>query len=375
VIQYDETIEEYNQALLNTLRGFSPQHDFISTWVPDADLTVSIISLIESAFSESVFQFTIVFSSQLFDEYDENRFREGLGLVADFEVLSLSNDRHYVVAGMKAKNTRTSFQRNQRLMQNANGNQAVTETVSQINNDDIYAEKINEFAVNRQNHGRINKVIKSGKVLSVSYNNIALEVIVDEELIVHKIAYQGDLVETQLGIFEAASQLLVGLPLTEIRDNGLALIEYKLRASDKHRRMSGIQCHFNFSTIFDELKAILQLLCREYAPKKLNTFDIRNQLKLSQLEKDNLQEKITQTIADYLTKILLEQPFNVESIDDKARVTVMFGGDLNMTIKSQLLMDLEVILRKDVHAAIQLYSTLYVDRNTKRQGHQWAINL
>jgi len=53
----------------------------------------------------------------------------------------------------------------------------------------------------------------------------------------------------------------------------------------------------------------------------------------------------------------------------------MIGDEISANEKGQLLMDLEIIVRKEVHPAIQLYSTLYVDRNTKRKGHQWAINL
>ena len=84
VIQYDETLKEYNGALLNTLRGFTPKYEFIASWVPDADLLRSVISLAEAAFSEDEFQFTLTFSKETMLPINRNEFDLRLADIAIF---------------------------------------------------------------------------------------------------------------------------------------------------------------------------------------------------------------------------------------------------------------------------------------------------
>ena len=76
VIQYYETLAEYNGALLNTLRGFTPKYEFIASWVPDADLLRSVISLVEAAFSEQEFQFTLSFNKATLFAVNRKNFDE-----------------------------------------------------------------------------------------------------------------------------------------------------------------------------------------------------------------------------------------------------------------------------------------------------------
>ena len=104
-------------------------------------------------------------------------------------------------------------------------------------------------------------------------------------------------------------------------------------------------------------------------------FDIRNQLNWDVSQRDDIKKQLNADINQYLANKNKLVKIEVESVDEKARVTIMIGDEISANEKGQLLMDLEIILRKQVHPAIQLYSMLYVDRNTKRKGHQWAINL
>ena len=139
--------------------------------------------------------------------------------------------------------------------------------------------------------------------------------------------------------------------------------------------MAGIQVHFNFSEIFAPLKSLLTVLVKKLASKKVNFFDIRNQLNWDVSQRDDIKKQLNEHISQYLADKNKLVEIEVESVDEKARVTIMLGDEISANEKGQLLMDLEIIVRKQVHPAVQLYSTPYVDRNTKRKGHQWAINL
>jgi hypothetical protein len=374
VIQYDETLKEYNGALLNTLRGFTPKYEFIASWVPDADLLRSVISLAEAAFSEDEFQFTLTFSKETMLPINRNEFDLRLADIAIFTSEETSAEVNYHFSDMKSKDSKLSFQKNQVFNPNNNDNKESIQELSEVNGDEIYLSQINHFCEQTKHNRKLTEV-DSLTLITLSDDKITLQVQVDEENVVRQLAYQGELSLTQTGILEAACQLLVNLPIDDIRDNGLVLIEYHLRKNCKQRKMAGIQVHFNFSEIFTPLKMLLTGLVKQLASKKVNFFDIRNQLTWDVSQRDDIKKQLIEHINQYLSDKNKSIEIEVENVDEKARVTIMLGDEISANEKGQLLMDLEIIVRKNIHPAIQLYSTLYVDRNTKRKGHQWAINL
>ena len=48
-VDYDAVVAGYEQGLQTQLRGFRPAHDFLETWVHDADPVRSILNMVESA--------------------------------------------------------------------------------------------------------------------------------------------------------------------------------------------------------------------------------------------------------------------------------------------------------------------------------------
>ena len=48
-VDYDAVVAGYEQGLQTQLRGFRPAHDFLETWVHDADPVRSILNMVEAA--------------------------------------------------------------------------------------------------------------------------------------------------------------------------------------------------------------------------------------------------------------------------------------------------------------------------------------
>jgi hypothetical protein len=374
VIQYDETLEEYNGALLNTLRGFTPKYEFIASWVPDADLLRSVISLVEAAFSEQEFQFTLSFNKETLFSVNRKNFDARIEDIASFIVEEIDSGFNYHFTEMKSKNSQLSFQKNQVFNPSHNEEKKKSTEQSEKHSDEIYLSQINQYC-EKALHSHPLFELDSLNLITLQYENITLQAQIDDNNIVKKLAYQGEMPVMQQGILTAACQLLINLPIEDIRDNGLTLVEYHLRKNSKQRKMAGIQIHFNFSEIFTPLKNLLNDLAEKSASKKVNFFDIRNQLIWDEDQKESIKQQLIKNISQYLVAHSIDVAIEVENVDDKAKVTLMLGESISANEKGQLLMDLEIMARKKVHPAIQLYSTLYIDRNTKRKGHQWAINL
>ena len=48
-LRYEELVSAYERALQTQLRGFRPAHEFLESWVHDADPARSILSMVEAA--------------------------------------------------------------------------------------------------------------------------------------------------------------------------------------------------------------------------------------------------------------------------------------------------------------------------------------
>lgn len=373
-IQYDDTLAEYNQALVNTLRGFTPKYDFISSWVPDGNLERSVVSLVESAFADDVFEFDLVFNTHTLAGDLKANLEKELALIAQSTLIQQTDCVCVQIRGAKKVDHQASFKKNQVFKAKTNNTDSGKNEKAQLHDDSIYQAKIEQLLLNPA-HDKYLLAEPGLQIVSVTAQGVQLEALIDEKGFVHQLAYHGEYTDQQKGVLEGACQWLLDLPLDDIRDNGLALIEYKLRDDCKSRRMAGIQVHFNFSPLFDQLKALLKALTKNYGSRRVNFFDIRNNLNLTDDDTARMAQAILPVLDVHVAKLLPEVSVSIDNIDATARVTVVIEGEASATEKSQLLMDLEVILRKEVHPTIQIYSTLYKDRNTKRQGHEWAIKL
>jgi len=361
-IQYDDTLAEYNQALVNTLRGFTPKYDFISSWVPDGNLERSVVSLVESAFADDVFEFDLVFNTQTLADESKDNLEKELALIAQTITVEQTDCICIQIRGAKQVDHQASFKKNQVFEAKTSQAESDKNEKAQLHDDSIYQAKIEQLLLNPA-HDKYLLAEPGLQIVSVTAQGVQLEALIDEKGFVHQLAYHGEYTDQQQGILEGACQWLLDLPLDDIRDNGLALIEYKLRDDCKSRRMAGIQVHFNFSPAFEQLKALLKALTKSYGSRKVNFFDIRNHLDLNDDDKARMVQAIIPVLDLQVSKLLPAVTVAVDDIDATARVTLVIDGEASATEKSQLLMDLEVILRREVHPAIQIYSTLYKDRN------------
>src|SRR5262249_32751104 len=53
-IDYKELVDYYNQSLVSQLRNFSMGHPFLEVWVPDDDLTKSLLGIFEAASAANI---------------------------------------------------------------------------------------------------------------------------------------------------------------------------------------------------------------------------------------------------------------------------------------------------------------------------------
>lgn len=61
-LDYDKIVQDYNNVLISTSRGFETDHEFLESWVPRTNLKDSINDLIESAKDYEISRLKIIFN-------------------------------------------------------------------------------------------------------------------------------------------------------------------------------------------------------------------------------------------------------------------------------------------------------------------------
>lgn len=61
--EYEDLVRAFEQSLLTQLRSHGAQSDFLRTWVPDPDLTKSLINMADAAALEGVGRFGVGLSA------------------------------------------------------------------------------------------------------------------------------------------------------------------------------------------------------------------------------------------------------------------------------------------------------------------------
>jgi len=94
VIDYDKLVADYWQNLTTILRGFNPseEFEFLEMWVPNDDVTNSLIEMVEAAEMYNVPELTIIISEKTQKELDISKFSEIITKTGNINVSSLKND-------------------------------------------------------------------------------------------------------------------------------------------------------------------------------------------------------------------------------------------------------------------------------------------
>lgn len=352
-ISYESLVDEYNESLINVLRGFRPKYEFLELWVPDTDHIKSIFNLVESAKVENEKDVSLFLSEKIASELDINHLVKKLSLLSEVQIES--KDRGKVINIL-------------------NLNDASTPKKKTLDIDSIahhYQKNLQNALLDLKHEGSITEEDNYTLVRS-STEGTSLFFKVNLEHQIQQAAFSGADQEAHKAILEILCSLIEGKPFQEVAEHGMIYLEHACRINKNETVVTGIQNVFNLPEMFQLPKQLLAQGFESYCQAssfqpKCNFYTLQAATAWLELSVETKIQKITESIEGYLKNHQTQNiNFKVLTILKDTQIHLSIETNLSSVQKSKLLMDLERYLREHVEQTLLVYMKPWEDKNVLR---------
>lgn len=354
VINYKELVTDYNESLVNVLRGFRPKAAFVEMWVPDADHSKSIINLVEAAQIHGEDSFRISVANPIWKEINQNSLISEMKKMGSVEVQAEADGAiiqvSHLCGGDKSRSSQSDFK----------------------NINPIYVEKLKSYLA----QNRYEKTItdEEGRLLlRSSINGVSLFASMDTKRhVILDVAYTGAASQEQRAVLEAFCHLIEGLPIQEASDHGIIRLEYSLREKTI-RPVPGILNVFNMDPILQFPNQLMRDLLANYS-QQVGLKDTKNfwtqmaSKDWRELSDEGRVQKVQKFIDENSARFFpIGTTVRVSQIEQVIKISVLFEGALTSHDKAKGLMGMERVAREQIEGRIQFYMDSVKDRNKARR--------
>ena len=87
-IDFSDLIYNYDENLLDNLRGFGSETEFLKFWVPGTNSLKSFYNLIDALYEANNLDFTVYFNEDLFDQRSLDQLKNFLNIISCVNIKS-----------------------------------------------------------------------------------------------------------------------------------------------------------------------------------------------------------------------------------------------------------------------------------------------
>jgi hypothetical protein len=236
-LDYVKLVSRYQTDLVDNLRGFGFQTDYLDLWVPDEDISRSLLNLLDAAATAGRETLAVRLPVALAAELRETDFLaeaagrcicslhdDNDGLVLEFDKVRLPGDGGPVAAGLGSLQTHQPDTR-----QEAGRAGMVRQPLQQpAQIGPLYAGTVSVLA-NAAKPMPALLPTPSSTVVTASCDGLSLQAVVSADHAILAMRHEGARTPVAAGLAEAMRQMLVDLPILEVANHGAIRLEYRLR--------------------------------------------------------------------------------------------------------------------------------------------------
>lgn len=363
IINYKQLVTDYNEALINVLRGFRPKYEFLNIWVPDADSDKSIINLLEAAQIEGENEVSLLLDQQTLDNLDLTVLIQEAAELGQVDTHQTEQGLIFQVSGLTGDKV----------------SQHVDDTKVE-NFNPLYRSQLIELGQNIQ-HEHTLAENEEHLLIHANYQGISLFAHLEtKQNRLIEASFAGTSSAVEKALLEGLCQLIKGLPIQDIYDYGLLKLEYALRDHNQALPVNGIINIFNFDPIFKLPQNLIRQLFHIYQKQtgyqvQFNDFDSppdKDWLKLNDEQKiAKLQKFLDELLSEYQYRNLV---IKVKSIEKTVKLHIEIQGEISAFEKAALMLNMEKDLHHQVESKLQLYLEPYKDINKLRETKLKKLN-
>ena len=312
-INFKDLIKNYDNSLLDNLRGFGKNEDYLKFWVPGTNNYQSFLNLIDALMESKIHEFKI----SLNNVNNENNFLKNVKeLLNNVSVYNKETDNeNYVIKldklrylDFKKKNKKVSDKRLEFKID--------TSKIAKIEKNDenlifSYQDTLKNFYP-KSHYSE--KITKNENTYLSKFNGIKLYFEIEKNIIINVFhdSSANTIIEKLINTF---FELIINKNIQEAADHGVIYLEETIRNQKKTKVSKGIILPRQGGEYFNILNNIIRNVFSEYKIKNNINFDInRNYFKISESWKNlSYKEKINK-----INKILFEIKEKYSMLTDKS---------------------------------------------------------
>ena len=346
-VDYGELVTAYWGNLNTTLRKFHPGAEVLDTWVPDDDHIKSILNLLEAAQLAEQDNLEIFIDATTIGMIDESKLQEEVSEFGEVSLQEYSGGKSLKVNHM-------------------------IKWVEFLKLKPIYRKKIQKISQYIAYENSLET--KQGmKLITCTEEEESLTVLVDSDHLIREAAHQGSKSIVHKGVLDELCRIIIGLPVLEVGDHGIILLENSIRDDSFKRPVTGVVLPHNADPIF-RLPLLLtrEILSQYRKAMKFNTtvnfYIAPAKIEWTQLSNDEQIYKLNNS----LIEICEQFPFKASDIEvvktnKTGKVVLKMSDNIDKKKVPEHLMHLEKAIQEKVEQTLRLYFEERKDDSTLRR--------
>jgi hypothetical protein len=376
-IDFNNLLDNYDTNLLDNLRGFGSEEEFLKFYVPGTSSIKSFYNLIDALLEAQQLEFLIYYKKNSFDKnfYDEvNLFLKKISISEEETNENLINLKIKIEKNLYKnfhEQQQYKIKENSLIKINANKIDAkndilIFKSEKKLNQpylDNIHKVKTNEYFSK--------KIINHENLFIGKIDEFHLNFVIENRIII-KAFHDCENDKTIKKLLNIFFDICINKNIQEAAEHAAIYLEEKIRITNNELIKPGIILPSHAGAYFDDLNYIIRKVFKEFTSKNSVEFGInKNYFKKSyywvNLTEEVKIEKINFILKEVTQKYnLAEQSIIVQSIDSNFKVNLGVDKDFkNLQLTKNILLEIEIKLKR-LDDTLEVFVDEALDKNKLR---------
>jgi hypothetical protein len=371
-IDFVNLLNSYENNLLDNLRGFGKDKDYLKFWVPGTTPVSSFFNLVDALAESQIYLFKIFYNKSFFNETftkeillflekvgEFERYTEDNTLILDINIIKENYERF-----IKNKN----IQSNNRAPVKIDKKKEITAYKSNKKIEKFYEDNLKDL-ISNEYYSVEN--LEGPNVYQALFNDYQIYFLIEDK-VVNKLSHTCRNESTEKRLVNALMDLCINKNIQEVSDHAIIYLEERIRLLKNSLIKPGIILPSHAGIYFDDLQKIIREIFSEYVRRNNIKFSInKNYFKKSYIWVNlNYEDKVV-NINKILEKIkkkfkLSNESIIVQSIDNNFKINLRVDNFFKIEQKKyNILLEIESNL-KDLDNTLEVFVDEILDQNKLR---------
>jgi hypothetical protein len=371
-IDFVNLLNSYENNLLDNLRGFGKDKDYLKFWVPGTTSASSFFNLVDALAESQIYLFKIFYKKSFFNETFTKEILLFLEKVGEFEqhtedntlILDINIIKENYERFIKNKN----IQSNNSALVKIDKKKEIIVYKSDKKIEKFYEDNLKDL-ISNEYYSVEN--LEGPNVYQALFNNYQIYFLIDDK-VVNKLSHTCRNESTEKRLLNALMDLCINKNIQEVSDHAIIYLEERIRLLKNSLIKPGIILPSHAGIYFDDLQKIIREIFSEYARRNNIKFNInKNYFKKSYIWVNlNYEDKVLH-INKILEKIkkkfkLSNESIVIQSIDNNFKINLRVNNFFkNEQKKYNILLEIESNL-KDLDNTLEVFVDEILDQNKLR---------